>query len=55
MWLCRFVFCGKANEPTLNHITMASHLASGNRLPPWKISPGQCIPYAPPNCHPNVY
>jgi hypothetical protein len=33
MWLCRFVFCGKANEPTLNHITMASHLVSGNRLP----------------------
>jgi hypothetical protein len=33
MWLCRFVFCGKANEPTLNHIAMASHLASGNRLP----------------------
>jgi hypothetical protein len=33
MWLCRFVFCGKANEPTLNHMTMASHLASGNRLP----------------------
>jgi hypothetical protein len=33
MWLCRFVFCGKANEPTLNHITMAIHLASGNRLP----------------------
>jgi septal ring factor EnvC (AmiA/AmiB activator) len=27
MWLCRFVFCGKANEPTLNHITMAIHLA----------------------------
>jgi hypothetical protein len=33
MWLCRFVFCGKANEPTLNHIAMAIHLASGNRLP----------------------
>jgi hypothetical protein len=33
MWLCRFVFCGKANEPTLNHIVMASHLAGGNRLP----------------------
>jgi hypothetical protein len=33
MWLCRFIFCGKANEPTLNHIAMASHLANGNRLP----------------------
>jgi hypothetical protein len=33
MWLCRFVFCGKANEPTLNHIVMASHLVNGNRLP----------------------
>jgi hypothetical protein len=33
MWLCRFVFCGKANEPTLNHIAMASHLVNGNRLP----------------------
>jgi hypothetical protein len=33
MWLCRFIFCGKANEPTLNHIAMASHLANGNRFP----------------------
>jgi hypothetical protein len=33
MWLCRFIFCGKANEPTLNHIAIASHLANGNRLP----------------------
>jgi hypothetical protein len=33
MWLCRFIFCGKANEPTLNHIAMASQLVSGNRLP----------------------
>jgi hypothetical protein len=22
MWLCRFIFCGKANEPTLNHIAI---------------------------------
>jgi hypothetical protein len=21
MWLCRFIFCGKANEPTLNLLT----------------------------------
>jgi hypothetical protein len=27
MWLCRFIFCGKANEPTLNHIVMAEDLA----------------------------
>jgi hypothetical protein len=33
MWLCRFIFCGKANEPTLNHIVMATQLASGKRLP----------------------
>jgi hypothetical protein len=33
MWLCRFIFCGKANEPTLNHIAMASQLVSGNRFP----------------------
>jgi hypothetical protein len=28
MWLCRFIFCGKANEPTLNHIIMAEDLAA---------------------------
>jgi hypothetical protein len=33
MWLCRFIFCGKANEPTLNHIAMASHLVNGNHFP----------------------
>jgi hypothetical protein len=33
MWLCRFIFCGKANEPTLNHIAMATSLAAGNRIP----------------------
>jgi hypothetical protein len=33
MWLCRFIFCGKANEPTLNHIVMATHLAGGKRIP----------------------
>jgi hypothetical protein len=33
MWLCRFIFCGKANEPTLNHIIMAEDLAVGNLIP----------------------
>jgi hypothetical protein len=33
MWLCRFIFCGKANEPTLNHIAMATQLAVGKRIP----------------------
>jgi hypothetical protein len=33
MWLCRFIFCGKANEPTLNHIAMAEDLTSGHRVP----------------------
>jgi hypothetical protein len=33
MWLCRFIFCGKANEPTLNHIVMADDLAIGNLIP----------------------
>jgi hypothetical protein len=33
MWLCRFIFCGKANEPTLNHIAMASHLVEGKCFP----------------------
>jgi hypothetical protein len=33
MWLCRFIFCGKVNEPTLNHIAMASHLVNGKRFP----------------------
>jgi hypothetical protein len=33
MWLCRFIFCGKANEPTLNHIVMATHLAGGKCIP----------------------
>jgi hypothetical protein len=33
MWLCRFIFCGKANEPTLNHIAMATDLATGHRIP----------------------
>jgi hypothetical protein len=33
MWLCRFIFCGKANEPTLNHIAMAEDLAIGHRIP----------------------
>jgi hypothetical protein len=33
IWLCRFIFCGKANEPTLNHIVMATQLAGGKRIP----------------------
>jgi hypothetical protein len=33
MWLCRFVFRGKANEPTLNHIVMAEDLAAGHPIP----------------------
>jgi hypothetical protein len=33
MWLCRFIFCGKSNEPTLNHIAMATNLAAGRRVP----------------------
>jgi hypothetical protein len=33
MWMCRFIFCGKANEPTLNHIAMATDLATGHRVP----------------------
>jgi hypothetical protein len=33
MWLCRFIFRGKANEPTLNHIAMATQLAAGKGIP----------------------
>jgi hypothetical protein len=33
MCLCRFIFCGKANEPTLNHIIMAEDLAAGTFIP----------------------
>jgi hypothetical protein len=33
MWLCRFIFCGKVNEPTLNHIVMAEDLAAGTSIP----------------------
>jgi hypothetical protein len=33
MWLCRFIFCGKAKEPTPNHIVMAEDLAAGNSIP----------------------
>jgi len=33
MWLARFIFCGKSNEPTLNHIVMAESLAAGNAIP----------------------
>jgi hypothetical protein len=33
MWLCRFIFCCKANEPTLNHIVMAENLAAGTPIP----------------------
>jgi hypothetical protein len=28
--LCRFIFCGRANEPTLTHIVMAEDLATGD-------------------------
>jgi hypothetical protein len=38
MWLCRFILCGKANEPTLNHIAMAIDLATGHRVPLENIS-----------------
>jgi hypothetical protein len=33
MWLCIFVFCGQANEPTLNHIAMAEDLAASHSIP----------------------
>jgi hypothetical protein len=33
MWLCRFIFCGKANEPTLNHIVMVEDLAASTSIP----------------------
>jgi hypothetical protein len=33
MWQCRFIFCGKANEPTLNHIVMVEDLAAGTSIP----------------------
>jgi hypothetical protein len=33
MWLCRLIFCGKTNEPTLNRIVMAEDLAIGNLIP----------------------
>jgi hypothetical protein len=33
MWLCRFIFCGGANEPTLNHIVMAEDLVAGRPIP----------------------
>jgi hypothetical protein len=32
MWLCRFIFCGKANEPTLNNMVMAEDLAAGTPI-----------------------
>jgi hypothetical protein len=32
MWLCRFIFCGKSNEPTLNHIVMVEDLAAGTPI-----------------------
>jgi hypothetical protein len=33
MWLCRFIFCGKANEPTLNQNVMVEDLAAGTPIP----------------------
>jgi hypothetical protein len=44
MWLCRFIFCGKANEPTLNHIAMADDLATGHRVPLGKYLLGSVYP-----------
>jgi hypothetical protein len=49
MWLCRFIFCGKANEPTLNHIAMATDSATGHRIPLGKYLLGECVPHAPSN------
>jgi hypothetical protein len=53
MWLCRFIFCGKANKPTLNHIAMATH--QWQALPSWEIPSRQCVSYASSNCHPDVH
>jgi hypothetical protein len=33
MWLCRFIFCGKANEPTLIQNVMVEDLAAGTPIP----------------------
>jgi hypothetical protein len=33
MWLFRFIFCGRANEPTLNHNVMAEDLAASTPIP----------------------
>jgi hypothetical protein len=33
MWLCKFIFCGKANKPTMDHIAMAEDLATGHLIP----------------------
>jgi hypothetical protein len=38
MWLCGFIFCGKANEPTMNHIAMDEDLAPLHRAPSRSIS-----------------
>jgi hypothetical protein len=38
MWLCRFIFSGKANEPTLNHIAMAKDLSTVHPIPLGSIS-----------------
>jgi hypothetical protein len=42
MWLCRFIFCSKANEPTMNHIVMAEDLVAGNQGCQWV--PATCLP-----------
>jgi hypothetical protein len=53
MWLCRFIFCGKANEPTLNHIVMATQLAGGKCLPLGKYLLGTiCFIKPSPKCIP---
>jgi hypothetical protein len=33
MWLCKIIFCEKANEPTLNHIVIVEDLAAGTPIP----------------------
>jgi hypothetical protein len=48
MWLCRFIFCGRANEPTLNHIVMAEDLAAGTPIPLGKYLLGTIICFIKP-------
>jgi hypothetical protein len=55
MWLCRFIFCGKANEPTLNYIVMAEELAAGTPIPLGKYLLEKCLPYASPDHLPDAH